>query len=307
MKPILALLFFFTFNSVVFAQEFAPVGAEWHYNARYGIFHAKVEKDTVIKGTACRKISCTSYIDSIWTARGLHVSDKPDIYVYDNADTVFMYNVIFKKFTPLYVFNVNAGDTIQLPIMPPAKGDPINIYDSTLRFVVDSIKSIRYDTTELETVFTHSLATRDNLEYSFGAYARKLGNSSTGLLPWCNGCIFPLTESDQSPFDIRCYRDQSTFVKLVPDDCAKNLPVNVSKLQNNTDIKLYPNPATNVLRILGTANGSLYVIYDVAGRKVKTGTIDGVGEIDIATLKPGVHHIRFMNGNLSKQLTFVKE
>ncbi|RYE22424.1 MAG: T9SS type A sorting domain-containing protein [Sphingobacteriales bacterium] len=308
MKHIILLLsIIICASSSAQAQDFAPVGAEWHFDARYGIFHGKVEKDTVLHGVACRKITCTSYIDSIWSSRGLGVSNKPDLYVYDNADTVFAYNFLFRKFTPLYIFNVEAGDTIHIPVMPPALGSTGNIYDSILHFVVDSVKDVRYDTAILKTVYTRPAITKDFLEYSFGPYARKLGNYGTGLLPWCNGCAIILTESYQSPYETRCYHDENISIKLVSDDCAKNLPVGVPVIEADAELQLYPNPATNLLTITGVNEGTAYTIYNATGQKVAVGRISSHASIDIRLLQPGFYWMHFAGGNYSEAISFVKQ
>ena len=94
-------------------SNFAPLGATWHHSGFYGVYKSFVSKDTVFKGQACRKIEQDIYVNLgkfypfLYTTR--------DLYIYDNDDTVFCYNDRIDRFTPLFVFNLNSGDTLRLP------------------------------------------------------------------------------------------------------------------------------------------------------------------------------------------------
>lgn len=142
------LLFFLMQTGSSYAQggDFAPIGATWHYsyfnsnqNNFYGYIYQEVVKDTVISGQACRKLERmrigvprhdqSAPIDSVTMS---------SIYLYSNPDTVFYYNDIFERFLPLYIFNVEAGDTMtfHVPFILPSdeEGD-----DTLFQVVVTNV------------------------------------------------------------------------------------------------------------------------------------------------------------------------
>jgi hypothetical protein len=279
------------------AQEFAPKGAEWTYNTYRGIFRATVDRDTVINGTPSRVVAHTPHVDTFWARLGFPLYDIADLYVYNNADTVFVYNTLFKKFTPLYVFNVNEGDTVCLPVLPSFTGSfngPLQ--DSTFCVVVDSVRNLQYQTTMLKTIYTHAWDTGGIQHLKYDVYSEKLGNLSSGLMPRCIRCIYPLSESVAEPWDIRCYSDDNFSAKLVQEDCYKGIRVSVPATPALDNISVYPNPATNELHIkLGKqVNVATVQLLDMRGAILSSHTISNRAEIsfDVKHLTQGVYLIR---------------
>jgi hypothetical protein len=78
----------------------------------------------------------------------------------------------------------------------------------------------------------------------------------------------------------------------IPDNfVAKiNTPAQVHTVPgNSTAISLYPNPALNELYIQGVRAGSGYLIYDMSGRVVSSGTISKSNKIEINNLADGAY------------------
>ncbi len=153
MKPIILCICFLSllicYSPAKAQNTFAPVGAEWHHTQRFGTFHEYVLDEGMYYGKRCRRIVQKAYTDSFHYHIGVRIQDRDTLYVYNNEDTVFVYNQIFSKFTPLYIFNVNAGDTITTPVLE-ANGSFTNLGDSTFSIVIDSVKMVLYDTTYLK-------------------------------------------------------------------------------------------------------------------------------------------------------------
>jgi hypothetical protein len=99
-------------------QEFAPVGTTWYYSVKeriqnpYYDGYRKMysEKDTVVNGQLCRKISSTLYISSNSTT--VDTIPQNPLWVYNSTDTVFYYHNNLAMFVPFLIFNVAVGDTI---------------------------------------------------------------------------------------------------------------------------------------------------------------------------------------------------
>lgn len=176
----------FCFNT--FAQtEFAPLGAEWTYRkiVREGSSGSTGHEDLT------RTLCDSSYLSDGRTIKVLkserygqrfqynHFAGEFQFYdrdtvsfidsFYEQNDTVFAYNRLWEQFTPLYVYNVQEGDTVTLPAF--STGFASNIFsnvsecvtqfDSTFSFKIDSIRIINYNGSDLETYFTSPVFTID--------------------------------------------------------------------------------------------------------------------------------------------------
>src|SRR5688572_22083361 len=92
------------------SQNFAPLGAKWYLSQVnwFGpppivdtAYISESILDTVIDGINCRKVHIICLC-----------CDEPDTYVYDSNDTVYRYNFDLNRFTVLFNFNLNAGDSM---------------------------------------------------------------------------------------------------------------------------------------------------------------------------------------------------
>lgn len=227
MKKVFNLIVLLMCTLMCIAQSdstaFAPDGAEWwHGNmglerrigenelSEWFTVVSKYSESQVIDDQETKKIDMIKYFKTSSLYGGPLDSITLDpLYVYSTEDTVFIYNTYFEEFTPLYVFNVEEGDTICLPVIPhpfytPNFNNwyhPIAERDSFFCVEVDSVRMVLFDEEYLETVFTSEITDWDNellypaYNYSQGilqeeifyghksGYARKIGSLSSFLLP----------------------------------------------------------------------------------------------------------------------------
>lgn len=285
---------------------FAPVGANWYHNMRYGVFHSYYTADTVISGITTRKIVQKAYTANPWLMLGLHVGDHPDLFIYNNTDTVFVYNYLFGKFTPLYVFNVHAGDTVTLPVLPPEPSYMGTITDSFFRFVVDSIKMDTYDTATLKTIYTTPIDPGNPHRYFvYGndpshRYAERLGSVYGGIVPGCVRCAVLTTEAIQGQDTVRCYNDPTLSVTLVSGICGSDYSA-VSSLTQDEDVSIYPIPATDVLHIAFTKKvGLLHVtLYSAIGSRVFSQDNTNIQQVQINldNFSSGIYYLKISTDN----------
>lgn len=296
----------------IFAQtDFAPSSADWYHTMTYGVFHSYYSHDTTIAGQPCRKVMRKALTANPWLSMGLTVYDLQPLYFYNTADTVFVYNTLFNRFTPVYVYNVNAGDTVTLPVLPPQPGAlNFSSTDSTFTFVVDSVGIALYDTTMLKTVYTRSLGLSTTGKYTYnygaqgdttGAYARNIGCIQAGLLPRCIKCAFVLSDAVQSPGELRCYNDPYRNVQLVTGICGKDY-TSVDDPNTGDRVVIYPNPADEVIKI-ASANGKSLQITDMQGRVMyNIDKVTGVAEINTALFSAGLYLMRIVSPNKPQEL-----
>jgi hypothetical protein len=93
------------------------------------------------------------------------------------------------------------------------------------------------------------------------------------------------------------YVDDVNFVTLGINDLAAS----------NASVKVYPNPAQNVLQLSSGENeGLVWEAYNMQGQKVAFRSFSGKASVDISSLSTGVYTYRISdnNGKLVQQGKF---
>lgn len=332
MKKHFIFLLSFLFSVVFFKpsaqaqvnMDFAPDHAEWwNFGGVYGgavsyfnYYQKKVTGDTVIQNIPAKIISERAYIlnRSLVYGNPEHPNNPTEIhwsidssnivehYIYANDDTVFIFNDHFNRFTTLMVFNVGEGDTVCLPIPPNAAAadlmpNPIANGDTCYCYRIDSIRTVLYDTTYLETFYTTGIANAADFDawpvYNFGEplsggeakgiYARKLGGLYGHLLPYKMELAVAKPTQDTLTFNdqylLRCYMDNEITIKLSQDifgnECRPEKPdnsiVGIQDVEANKehDYNIFPNPAHAQITISSSQllkSKTKVVMMDIAGR-----------------------------------------
>lgn len=293
--------------SKTFAQSnFAPVGATWYHDGAFGVYRSIVTKDTLYKGKVTQKIEQDIYVR--WGSMHPRLQTTRDLYVYDNGDTVFCFNDRLDAFTPLFVFNVKAGDTLRLPYFNPNDcSKSLDTNSLALSFVIDSVKNVPYDGTLLKTVYSKVVPnSRTTYSWSLGndsimVYAQQLGSLKTGFLPYCKGeCAIITIQGCAIPSKLRCYEEDSIGVHLV-DTCLNTSWVPASIIEKTTiaqNLGIFPNPANDKISLSFEALNyqTKVIIVDVMGKKVleKDFLKSSSLSIDVAEIKSGVYLLKLL-------------
>ena len=295
-----ALCFCCLGQSRSYAQNtFAPVGAEWWYGGAleyYSAFagelgnwqwvdHMQSVKDTLVAGKSSRMLAAVRYQKNNGSVSYVHSRDT--FFIYNNEDTVFSYNKYTSDFTPLYIFNVNVGDTICMRVPNEPQ---VNV---TFCYVIDSIKTEQYDTSLLKSYYNHTILgtnvswggaqhTPGQFDYRIvGKYTEKIG----GNWPLV-GSFFPAGIAFVDEYKnamakptgtFRCYNDPLTAIKVVNVACDSVFPssiVGIAAIQKSPyGITLSPNPSSGrftlaVQKPLSQAMDIL--VCDLSGRMLST-------------------------------------
>ena len=139
-KRILLSFIIVSLTILTFGQNFGTIGTQWYYSEHAGgmappgseYVHYESVSDTIIDGLTTHKI-----IRKYYKYNGYTVAFEP-LYVYENLDTVFMYNFQKAKFQSVYIFNATQGDTITLDNPESLTW----ITDSTYRLVIDTVETV---------------------------------------------------------------------------------------------------------------------------------------------------------------------
>lgn len=258
-KLFLFCLLFFVGKLLIAQSNFPSDSASWYHEMNYGSFHSYVVGDTIIQNTHAKRIRQEALVKQPWFNLGLKVYNLPNVYVYSTADTTFIFNPIFNRFTPLYIFNAQEGDSICLPLLQAGGGSSYigSMGDSTFCFVVDSIRIVKYDTAMLKTFYTHSFTKTNQIKLNwgttqFGAYAERIGAVFSGLVPHCVSnfsCATLASDNYQGAGALRCYSDEAYSIKLVNDCANGGISVSVDNVAKEISLKISPNPAKDFIRI----------------------------------------------------------
>lgn len=131
-------------------------------------------------------------------------------------------------------------------------------------------------------------------------------NSNCSWNGGANGCITIYgTSTVQGDFNIEVVIDGYVKVFGVPVNQVGTLgdywipvdyPVGVE--ESTSDFTIYPNPSNGVFNIELTREDVADVrIFDVAGREVYQGQVDGSATIDLDGLRPGIYSVSVMQNN----------
>ncbi len=257
-KALLFITFSLTF-ALVTAQDFAPLGATWHYTHRYMGPETDINTLTVIdanfyiNGQFCSKISKT------------HASCSPEFeYVYEQNNVVFLLNQNSNQFDTLYNFNLSTGE-----------GWGNNIIDSVVYQNVNGVS--------LKGLYVNGST------YG-GPILEKIGGSYSFISD------NPICDPADGGW-IKCYTDDVIgLYEVTTGECDAITDIEEITI---TDISISPNPANNFISISGLEAMTVknILIYDYLGvkwieKELKSNTLN------IENLPRGMYFIQIEHNNI---------
>ncbi|MDY6801407.1 MAG: T9SS type A sorting domain-containing protein [Bacteroidota bacterium] len=279
---ILAIVFLIV-STNLFGQEFGAVGTEWYYSEHAGgacpgnceYLHLQSISDTVIDGITVNKITQTYYKHNGDTAL------LNPIYIYEQSDTVFLYNFSNSKFQTLYIFNGNQGDTLKLDSPP----DDMEWTEPTYRLVIDTVITVEVDGIQLK---KYGITPLDDYQFWNGNYFM----DRVGGLDWFfpRAAIIP-----EAGGPIRCYIDSQIDTSFQTVDCDYRLISSIFELENKFGVKVYPIPTSGQIVIESEMLVKTIKLFDMSGRLKETTANLYVDISDFATGQY-IMTITFVNG-----------
>jgi uncharacterized delta-60 repeat protein len=141
------------------------------------------------------------------------------------------------------------------------------------------------------------------------------GSSSTGTNPthtystpgYYNICV---TITDGSGC-VNSYCDNSTYVyktaEMVTINVVNQLPSEIVEMETDM-VKIYPNPATNILTIETQSGKGIYQLQDVTGKILLNGSVTATKfSLDISALNKGIYLLSVIEGEHEAHRKIVKE
>lgn len=299
-------------NIAATAQEFAPVGAKWHYTysdeywpVNYPVYNFNVTTveaihDTVIGNITARVLQVTNN-DSCNALRN-------QLLVYEKQNQVFIKDEMRPEFYLLYDFNAQKGDSWSLPGYPEL-GDSIKI-------TVDSVAFGVYGSDTLSEMFVNfytegTYDTPENLYSTINLNENKIVarmGHLFNLFPWWGGLCHK-----SRAVKLRCYSDSNFSWHSNPEfenNCDTVYSHNtLIKEQPQPTFSLHPNPATEKIFATffdGPKQRTLSVI-DYSGKPVLTiETTEAIAEIQLSAVPAGIYILLLTDEDKISRARFIK-
>lgn len=266
-KYTIVFLTFLSFSFSGISQNFAPIGAKWHYSADdysppFNSNYILIEsvKDTIVQGKNAKKLNSTFFGgsggSSPWAIN----------IVYSDSNKVYLYR--YNQFHLLYDFNANQGDTMY--IIEPELGSCGGNGDTLIEILVDSVKMENIGGVMKKVQYV------TNLEFGWviGAKFIETVGSTHYLFP-IHCTLPPIIDS------LRCYSDSTINYQLVVDCEELVTAINEYKKTEYTIQTI----VLNQLKLPDITGD--FLIYDLQGRIILSEKIKTT--INISNLNKGIY------------------
>ena len=309
-KGLLLLLLMIVSEGYSQIQEFAPIGAEWHYGIKQfsteGYVRIKSLSDTIIDGTSCKIIEKRCFLyDHLDGIEKEFV--KGQEYIAQIGDSIMLYR--FGRFYKLYDFTVETGDTVSFPGSYSYEADEFVVFgDSIGKAVVigkgvSEIGGLELRYYDLQKVDNSAWAFDQDFYQGCARIYEKIGNIS--------GYLFPEQQLIADYFEggtLRCYSDNETGTINFSTpyvECDYFHAVEENTLES---LAVYPNPFKERLIVeLPTEDRYTVLVYDTFGRTlIKQDIIGKKMEIDFPFPQTGVFHLVIQSNSYHFAINVIK-
>lgn len=283
------VLFILAISSNVCGQEFAPVGAKWHYTQHHAfsgdIDYLTIEsvKDTVVDGMECRELHngvlCGAYSQS-------------QSFIYEDDSVVYFYDKLSNSFQVLYNFKARKGDSWMVKFNAAGAPDSLQVrVDSVYTSLINGKELIKqnisyyngnvinWDSPNYRAEVTEIIGDE---YYMFNLYSTQVvcdGNFSGGL---------------------RCYSDDylGFYETGIADSCTYTYDYNwIGLNETGTDLfKIYPSFTKEQIHISTSYESAFIVrVSDLSGQIVFEDNLSKESVIDISHLPKGYYLVQLLD------------
>jgi hypothetical protein len=296
-----------------------PPGASWLYKSSSPsssmYFQFNYVKDTLLKNIIVKKLNVEA-IQIIGPNRTEFARYSQIInaeFLFKANNSIYWFDKISKDFKFIYSFNPQLNDEF---IVGNSRAKCYS-YSNFLK--TDTIKVTKLYKDTFDNLIFDIINTDYNKKFKLGTIVKNIGSISSPF-PQINPefCNNFQTECGIFYEGLICYSDSLrgtlTFYSLAKEEChfAKTAVNNLTKMEGNLNVKLYPNPASTKLIITSETTIKEIYIYDLVGKLVKQmnkeNTKTKETEITIDELNTGIYFIQLVDVFDSKWSSkFIKE
>ncbi|WP_420458217.1 T9SS type A sorting domain-containing protein [Neolewinella sp.] len=311
------LLLACTCGPALFAQVFAPLGAQWTYfnfvtegNGYLPVAYVyTVNKDTVVDGWDSRIIQLREvYADGRESEEGVRQE-----VVHTAGDSVYVY--VKDSFRLIFDYSAGVGDTVRV-VDEPFRGffmPASNLIISDFAYRIDSVqlRLVGKDSLRVQYVSYLRDVDREIDQWGFqgiidlydsvpGQILESVGGlGHETMLGFTNAIsyIMPFT-----PGRLTCYSDSLRDYHLLGVDCDSvlteyRLRTSLPALAIDDAVGIYPNPFRGEVRFTASSVPLRRVeVRDVAGRVMYTREGSALDRLELGVLAPGVYFFVLTDG-----------
>ncbi|MEL6720952.1 MAG: T9SS type A sorting domain-containing protein [Bacteroidota bacterium] len=299
-KSYSVLLFSFVFFTLSgysqTALEWAPIGAEWHYqvstwdNSDYGFEYIKVERDTVlVEGKSC-KVFEREFIMP-WG----NIERNSFVLCEQNG---LVEHYLEDQLYTLYDFNAQIGDQWNIILLDGAH-ELSFMEDANGEVTIDSISLQQIGGVNLKKIHLSLLSNVDEkylTDWLFSEIVEIIGS---------NTFIFPKHNPDfPNGYKLNCYSDQNiTYKNSDVESQCREVFTSLKEVQKGaTSIEIFPNPSIGSITLSKfSAPIQTIRIYSLIGKQVASFSVDIKQEtsvdIDLSFLPEGTYFLNVLPVN----------
>ena len=276
------------------AQDFAPVGAKWHYDnwgaiTFFGDGYITLENqgDTLIEDKVCQRLLKTTYTYNGLTENN-HIATSFE-YVTSQGDSVFNYR--FGQFYLLYDFAAMPGDSWTVA------GNSTCEQPGTV--IVDSIAFESIDGDQFRSLYVSS-PMESPVQFSRGTIYERIG---------CVGYMFPepmcMLDGDQGG-PLRCYADNAASYQFRNDlECDEITLVGIAD-HDDAPFTVGPTMFTDIISIQGPSSALIYQLIDLQGRIVQKGEVLSPSDLPLGHVASGPYILHLSSRSYSASFRLLR-
>ena len=260
MKKLILVISLLISSVLLFSQNFAPIGATWHYQSTEmgDTSFVKIESvgDTTILGHLCQTINLP---ETGWLSG--------TVFVYSTVDSVFLYNHFLTSFQLLYAFNAQVSDSWSFTRKSSGQSEI-----DTVRITVNSIFSQTINGNTLRSLdVTYESIPVINWPSSTWVYNSTIVEH-IGDMNYLFHFQHYIGMIDGGPYPkgLRCYSDNTFgfYDTGLSDSCEHEATyVGIQKIETSS-ISIWPNPVQKELHVSASLNIDEIQIFDITGKLI---------------------------------------
>lgn len=292
MKPLHLIFFILMILSLgkVSCQDFAPIGAEWHYTERfafsYNVSYLQIKSigDTVIQGKPCRILENNGGL--------LCAFHNIQDYVYSEDSIVFFYVPEIDSFQILYDLRAEKGSSwivvFNVDLSP--------VMDTVL-IGVDSVATVSINGHSLKKFFVHyeHLNGYWSLHPYYGVIVEGIGDTYYLFNLYTDWAICDGNYSG----GLRCYEDSiiGHYSTGIADSCTYSYDGSgIDAYDDALHINTFPIPTRDLLFMQSEIQSELeYRLFNFSGNLMIEDKMCREGKLDLSQLPSGVYFLEFRN------------
>lgn len=271
-----------------YGQDFAPIGAKWYYTEQFAfsgdISYLLIESvgDTIIKGKNCKILENNGGLMCAFhnTKDFVYFEDSIAYFYVPEIDTFqILYNLKAQK---------DSSWTIVFGMDFESKLD-------TIQVVVDSVSYVTINSKELKKLHVSYKSLNfgwEDLGYG-GEIIERIGDKNYLF----NFYILSGIACDGNySGGLRCYQDPELgfYSTGIAESCDYTYKwTGIESNSIDTDIKVYPNPASDWIEIQSNTEKELMIsIVDLSGKVLFNSKLSGSSKIDLTSFQRGFYILK---------------